>query len=274
MKCTICGGRSLPGAKLCSPCRAALRRARDETITEFLPLPKRLEAMAISGISTLSRPIDFIAERRAKRRARKAAAVPSIDVTLKRRKYPPLYGAAIVLFVLSIGVLAYGFARQLRGEPAPLVAIETPHAAVAQRPSISPTAQAAEARNIVLPVTSTADVVPDAVDEKAPPLVVDAPSPKPRKVAVASAIRPTAKVEAPTTTPVEVVPMVAVAAPPPPATKAAPDRWQLLATALAHCGGSLFARIGCEHSARGQYCDGYWGQVAQCPGGVSNDHGQ
>ena len=47
-----------------------------------------------------------------------------------------------------------------------------------------------------------------------------------------------------------------------------------LSADLARCTGNLFARVGCEHVARAQYCDGYWGQVAQCPGGVANDHGQ
>src|SRR3989442_8046720 len=148
MKCTICGGRSLPGAKLCLPCRAALRRARDETVSELLPLPRRLGALAATGMSTLSRPIDLIAERRAKRRARKAAEVPSIDVELTPR-YPPLRAAAITLFVLAIGVLAYGFTQQLRGDPPTSVVPDHP-TTPAPHTSISPATLAAEARNTVL----------------------------------------------------------------------------------------------------------------------------
>ena len=275
MKCTICGGRALPGAKLCPPCRAALRRARDETITEFLPLPRRLEAMAISGISTLSRPIDLIKEQRARRRARKAGSVPSIDVRLKQQKYPPLYAAAITLFVLAIGVLAYGFARQLRGEPSPQAPVEAPHASMAPHAAVSPAALAEEARSNVLAPAPSTDVVPASIADEAPHAPpVPAPSPPKLRKTLAVVSRPTAKVDAPATTPVEVVPMVVAAAPPSPAPKVAPDRWQSLAAALARCGGNLFARIGCEHDARAQYCDGYWGKVAQCPGGVSNDHGQ
>jgi len=272
MKCTICGGRSLPGAKLCLPCRAALRRARDETVSELLPLPRRLGALAATGMSTLSRPIDLIAERRAKRRARKAAEVPSIDVVLTPR-YPPLRAAAITLFVLAVGVLAYGFTQQLRGDPHTSVVPDNATAPV-PRTSVSPTALAAEARQTVLsavPSRESATATPN--EQPVAQTVAPRIDTKPRRTAPASSRLP-AKVEAPTTTPVEVIPMVVAAVPPPPAPEVAPDRWQLLSAALARCTGNLFARIGCEHVARAEYCDGYWGQVAQCPGGVTNDHGQ
>src|SRR5438067_2963030 len=272
MKCTICGGRSLPGAKLCLPCRAALRRARDETVSELLPLPRRLGALAATGMSTLSRPIDLIAERRAKRRARKAAQVPSIDVVLTPR-YPPLRAAAITLFVLAVGVLAYGFTQQLRGDPHTSVVPDNA-TAPAPRTSVSPTALAAEARNTVLSAdVSRASATETPAEQTGVQAITPRTEAKSRKTAPTSSPLP-AKVEAPTTTPVEVVPMVVAAAPPPPASKVAPDRWQSLSADLARCTGNLFARIGCEHVARAQYCDGYWGQVAQCPGGVANDHGQ
>src|SRR5438046_1729552 len=40
MKCPICGKQTLPGAKLCSPCRAALKRAKDDSVWE-LPASQR-----------------------------------------------------------------------------------------------------------------------------------------------------------------------------------------------------------------------------------------
>ena len=274
MNCTICGGRSLPGAKLCLPCRAALRRARDDTVSELLPLPRRLGALAATGMSTLSRPIDLIAERRAKRRAPKAAHVPSIDVVLTpRSRYPPLRAAAITLFVLSVGVLAYGFTQQLRGDSHTSVVPDNATSPV-PRTSVSPTALAAEARTTVLSAAASRESATETPTEQpsaqATPPRIEA---KPRKTAATSSRLP-AKVEAPTTTPVEVVPMVVAAASPPAAPKVTPDRWQSLSAALARCTGNLFERIGCEHVARAQYCDGYWGQVLQCPGGVANDHGQ
>src|SRR5436305_1266327 len=40
MKCPICGKQTLPGAKLCTPCRAALKRAKDDSVWE-LPASQR-----------------------------------------------------------------------------------------------------------------------------------------------------------------------------------------------------------------------------------------
>src|SRR5439155_23895252 len=76
MKCNICGGRTLPRAKLCLPCRAALRRARDDTVSGLLPLPRRLEAMAFPVARTVSRTLDIVRVRRARRHAKPAA--PSV----------------------------------------------------------------------------------------------------------------------------------------------------------------------------------------------------
>jgi hypothetical protein len=73
-------------------------------------------------------------------------------------------------------------------------------------------------------------------------------------------------------------PVIITAPPPPPAPPVAralpPDRAALLATDLAQCTGSFLSRVGCEHRTRAQHCEGQWGQIPQCPAGVSNDHGQ
>ncbi len=53
---------------------------------------------------------------------------------------------------------------------------------------------------------------------------------------------------------------------------AAPDRWQLLSEAVARCAGEgVLGGVICEQRARWQYCDGYWGKVAQCPGAMTSD---
>jgi hypothetical protein len=53
---------------------------------------------------------------------------------------------------------------------------------------------------------------------------------------------------------------------PPPVKETPPDRWQLLADALVKCENETFlANVICVQRARWQYCDGYWGKVAQCP---------
>ncbi len=70
-----------------------------------------------------------------------------------------------------------------------------------------------------------------------------------------------------------------MSAPPPQPAPAAPilaappkpDRFASLNDALARCVGlNLIQRAVCEQRARLQHCEGYWGQVPQCPGGRSN----
>ena len=122
---------------------------------------------------------------------------------------------------------------------------------------------------LAAPASYSIETTSEASPSVMPPVEV-----KPRKIPT-SAARPIKKVDAPTLPSVVVVPPVAIAAAAPtPAPVVAPDRWQLLSAALGRCNGNFFERIGCEHVARAKYCEGYWGQVSECPGGVSNDHGQ
>src|SRR5262245_54633049 len=109
MKCTICGGRTLPGAKLCLPCRSGLRRPRDDTVSELLPLPR----LAFPGARTVSRTLDVMrVARRSKRRKQKQSTPPAPPSLADS----PLRVTAIALFALAFGFLAYGFAQQLRGD--------------------------------------------------------------------------------------------------------------------------------------------------------------
>ena len=234
-------------------------------------MPGRVGALAASGASTVSRALDLVAERRAARR-RSQRSAQGARAEAKVSGYSPLRVAAIALFVLAIGFLAYGFGQQLGADPQASVAREArspvPPAAHA---SVSPSSLAAEARNNVLTPNPSVEI--EHEPEPVPQVAVVPP--KPPKTAK-SATRVPAKVEAPAITPVIVVPPVVVAAAPTPAPTpaAAPDRWQMLSAALGRCNGNLFSKIACEHSVRAQYCDGYWGQAAQCPAGVANDHGQ
>jgi hypothetical protein len=60
-----------------------------------------------------------------------------------------------------------------------------------------------------------------------------------------------------------------------PAAPVQPDRWQMYADAMARCAREdFFKRFGCEQRTRMQYCDGFWGQVPQCPAAPVRDHGQ
>lgn len=54
---------------------------------------------------------------------------------------------------------------------------------------------------------------------------------------------------------------------------AAPDRWQLLASALANCDRENFiAGLVCKERARLQYCEGEWGKAPQCPAGAPSSN--
>ena len=273
MKCNICGGRTLLGAKLCLPCRAALRRARDDTISELLPLPRRLEAIAFPVARTVSQTLDIVRVRRARRHAKPAApttplAAPSTS--------SPLQSTAIALFALAVGFLAYGFAQQLRGgrEASSEQPFSAPVSAAPQS-GISPAALAAEAwRNTALAPLPSAETIPETVP------AAEAPRVEPVKLRKNSSVaRTSAKAESVTIAPAAAVPSI-VATAPKTATDdvtstVVPDRWQSLSAALGRCTvGNVFSRFACEHTARAQFCDGYWGQVGQCPGGVVNDHGQ
>ena len=54
---------------------------------------------------------------------------------------------------------------------------------------------------------------------------------------------------------------------PVPPPRPAPDRWQNMRDALAECDAKgLFDGLICGQRVRIQYCEGYWGKVAQCQG--------
>ena len=91
------------------------------------------------------------------------------------------------------------------------------------------------------------------------------PSPE---LSVSAALRSATAIEPPP------APAPVLEAPPQP-RPAPPDRWQLMADAIARCSREDFiSGVICEQRVRIDYCDGYWGQVAQCPSGISNDHGR
>src|SRR4051794_35803140 len=55
MKCPICGKQTLPGAKLCSPCRAALKRAKDDSVWVMPPgqLPRPAAAAPLPATAPI-----------------------------------------------------------------------------------------------------------------------------------------------------------------------------------------------------------------------------
>ena len=60
-----------------------------------------------------------------------------------------------------------------------------------------------------------------------------------------------------------------------PAAAPEPDHWQMYADAMGRCAREdFFKRFACEQRTRSRYCEGYWGQVSQCPAAPTRDHGQ
>lgn len=268
MTCLICGGQTLSGAKLCKPCRAALRRARDDTVSELMPLPRRMDALAWQqprGASAAARFFDL--------GNAPALAPTSLSQLLERARTAPLRAVGLLLLVLAVGSLAFTATWQVRLESeGHEVRRATP--APVHQPSVSPTTLAAAAR--AAEVVST----PGPAVESEPAAPVSSSPTRPRadsrRVAPARVAPPASKAAAEPVAaarieqPAASVPVVATDAASPKG-----DRWQRLSNALAGCNASdLFKRASCEHAVRVQYCDGYWGQSPLCPDGVSNDRGQ
>jgi hypothetical protein len=128
------------------------------------------------------------------------------------------------------------------------------------------------------------------VRETTPPAVVPSASvaAAPSKVAGPTKVAQRRVVEPPPAPSVPTVPRFGSAPEPePPSTAPAPviappvpeapppDRWQLMADSISRCGREgFFAGVICEQRVRIKYCEGHWGQAAQCPSGISNDHGR
>src|SRR5437868_13392354 len=214
MKCTICGRRTLLGAKLCMPCRSALRRARDDTVSELLPLPRRLEAMAFPGAHTVSRALDARPVRHKTRRPQDSvAAAPAL---LSGEHKSPMRIAAIALFSLAAGFLAYGFAHQLRGDSQISAIREAIEPEVTPlHSSVSPATLAAEAwRSTVLaPLPSAAESLAESRPADPPAVATIKARKNPPKPARPATIVATVQVA---DAPAEAAPIVVAAALPAP----------------------------------------------------------
>jgi hypothetical protein len=270
MSCKICGRQTAPGAKLCVDCRAARKRAFDATITQPL--------LAMAGAGPVSRTISRLRRsdrspeaqaRRAARKAAKAQAIPPplpVAVQEKRRSRPLLWA------LLSIGVVLAGIAGWYLPSHTPQVSEDAPpSAAVPATPQGVP-GVVEQAKGLPQPAQapSTLPPLPSMAERELVPY-----SPAPAKAAPKRPVAVPKVVVPPVGAPAEVeVVRAPPAAPTPAPPPAAPrvDPWQQMAAAIARCPDGFLERVICEQRIRLQYCDGHWGQVAQCPGGPSADH--
>jgi hypothetical protein len=258
MNCTICGKPSLPGAMLCAPCKAALKRARYVTVQEDI------------------RRTSVIDVRRQPRRARVAAAVPTpvrnvpdsatpvpshtstdVNAALGRRIFIGIFVVAAIL-----GSASYFGLRELGAHagdgatalPASELRHEVPASVAApakDEPASPPSSVAAAAA----PVAPGLD-----------PLALPVAKPQVKRAPPASrATFATSNGDPPDATYVAPEPDKPAPAPPPPPP--APDRWQTMRDAQAQCDRQgLIDGLICGQRVKMQYCDGYWGKVAQCQG--------
>jgi hypothetical protein len=272
MKCLICGRLSLPGAKLCLDCKAARKRAFDATVTQPL-----LAAAGAGGRSTVAprllRPRQSVpdAARRAAKMALAAQAQAKVEsATPPRRasRWPIVVGAMCVA-VVAIGYMRYRFAAG-RSDTLAAVPVESPHAQEA------PTTSS---------IVRASTVAPTGVPTNAP-VALSAPRAEPATIATkADAAKAPSVRSRPEKAPIALPPPEAlpppvvsiVRPPPPPVVREVPrpDKWQLMSEAIARCPRSdISGRVSCEQQLRVQYCEGLWGQVAQCSSIPYNDHGQ
>lgn len=255
-KCSICGQPALTGGRLCAPCRSALKRARDTTVSEALPQAKRHRRLpALPKVATVAPPPEPA-----------PVARPAGGVRLSWA-----IGAACLV---AVGIVWFIHTHDDAGA----AAARSADAPVIDDASSSQ-AQAGEASVAQAPTPAAFT----AADQPAAPAVREPINPRtmPSSIAVP---RPVAR--EPAVPPEEMTPPVAVAVPEPPppppppivvakapAPKAVPDRWQRLTDQLAACPDEAFKRAVCQESLRIEYCEGFWGRVPPCPAKVEREYG-
>src|SRR6266849_5428263 len=276
MKCQICGRVSLPGAKLCLDCKAARKRAFDATVTQPL-LAAAGAARGSAAAPRLLKPSQSVpdAARRAAKMALAAQAQSKIvtESPPRRASQWPMIVGAICIVVVAVGYAGHWFAAS-KSDTLVTVPVEPPA-----------TADSPVAPSIVRASTPVPAAAPTGADAKVPVAISETAVVPPTVPAKAdAAARPNAR-QRPEKAPISLPPpeplpppVVAIVRPPPPPVVREvprPDRWQLMNEAIARCPrADISDRVSCEQRLRVQYCEGLWGQVAQCASIPYADHGQ
>jgi len=268
MDCTICGKTALPGAMLCAPCKAALKRARYVTVQEDLRRtsvidvrrqPRRARSPAPKPEQAPITPVPIAARRKSRDGRRRVAGALVIAVVVGGAGYwglrelsarPRIDAPGTTAFGAEVQQLPAGGVAAARNNESAAAPLPLP----ASAPALNPTS-----------VSAQAQAAPQAAAATKPPA---APVVKRTVMASRSTFATTngdpPEAVAPPPEPVK----IAAVAPPPP--RPVPDQWQNMRDALAACDreGGLGGLI-CGQKVRIQYCDGYWGKVAQCPGSIT-----
>jgi hypothetical protein len=268
MKCLICGRTCLPGAKLCSDCSSARKRAFAATVTQPL-LDAAVRGRRTGSLLRPSQSVAATARRVAERtlHAKPPAAEPPVPAS---RRLQRVYLVAGLVGMAFVAGLVARHMQNSEAADAPQNTEATGSALLGAPPhGVSVVPAGLAPKNVA--ETKASDLTGRMPTTELAPPPVKRPSPKPRAVPVDV---PAVPVE-------EALPSPTVAAAPlpPPAPEVSeqprPDPSQLLNEGLARCAsGDLFSRILCDQRVRREYCDGRWGQVPQCSSNVGSEHGQ
>lgn len=251
----------MPGARLCGPCRAALKRARHGGEADIVGFddesPKRFGVPAVGGGVQDSLP---------------PQAEPA-----RRRRWP-----AVVMIASILGAAAYVLPRshvaptETRAAPA----ASASRALARSGPAVTDTVAKASVAGTLAAAraTATTEVAPDrrTLVEAAPSRndnLRGAGAVRLRHVRKHNEIDPTSQ-PAP--------PRASAAIAPSPGVSTAPTapvaiaevthtRWQSMDDAMAACRGGFFDRLLCRQKARIAFCDGYWGRVPECATAAATD---
>jgi hypothetical protein len=262
MKCRICKSATLPGARLCGPCRAALNRARHGG----------------DGATVASEGATRAGEVRPRSAAADSPAQADVQAAPKLRRWPAvIMTASVVAAALTYAWLGSGV--QSRPSTATAAPAAGPVVASAGLPDPAESGPA-EVRQAADTGTAVASAEPttypndreltgsrrDTASRKSPVRRQPANAREGPDVVAETAGGGNERVATADTVAVNTpAPLQAVVASP-------ADRWRALDEALAKCGGNFVERIICGQHARFRYCDGYWGRVPQCPSGAVADN--
>jgi hypothetical protein len=270
MKCLICGQLSLPGAKLCLDCKAARKRAFEATVTQPLLATGAAGAVRSSAraqrLLKSSQPLKESARRAAKAALAQPplAAATETAPPISRRRVP--WPAIIAAGCVAIAVIGY-FGHWFGGKSDTMAAV--PESVNVAAPADAPPSGASMPATVAAPST----VAPPAGISTDVPEPEPAPAPRSEVNKRARARVDKPPVALPTAEPAPPPEVVVVAPPPPPVIREAPrvDPFQAMYDAIARCPRD--SRSACEQRLRSQYCEGHWGQVAQCASIPYVDHG-
>lgn len=300
-QCAICGHAAQRGS-ICYDCRAAIKRARDATVSQFQGLPA-LAVVTCAGSAPVREmgraPFARVARpARTPRKATEAAGAATVTALVEvpgTRRGGGFVWVIVTLMVLVVTYVAYGvITAAIDSSSSQQAQFAKPDAPAAD--PVVPVPRVAGADAAVLtahePDLAAAPVLKDHQSSVPPAQSHDphgtAPSPRVAPRAKDSLPRPNAPDNAASrpaqpavSAPAAAEPAVVNAAPSPPVrtarTSDAPrvDRWERMAAAIQACAGKDFlGGVVCEQRTRIDYCEGWWGRVPQCPAGIPNDHGQ